>query len=186
MYDFYNTYTHSGKHYCLLVKERFYQVSGALHHWALGAVSLSPVQQTGRPGSQRSAVLRINRHEPLARMFSAAREEAHSQISTNQKWCQSEHLSLWAPSGSGPIQEKQIPPGWRGQEDKQGNGRWRSTVNVWTERRQKMGRKRKEEKKAVLLFTVPFSAKGHFHTGFAFTHFQQEIVNYRIKLPDSG
>lgn len=86
----YSTHTYT----CMYVVSRFYQVSSALHHRALGAGSLSPVQQTGRPGSQRSAALRINRHEPLAWMFSATREAAHSQISTNQKQRQSEPLSL--------------------------------------------------------------------------------------------
>lgn len=36
-------------------------------------------------GSQRSASLNTNRHEPLARIFSAVREVARSRISTNQK-----------------------------------------------------------------------------------------------------
>lgn len=84
-----------------------------------GQTACPLVQQTGWLESQRSAALRINRHEPLARMFSAAREAAYGQISTNQKQCHSEPLSLRAPSGSGPIQREQIPPGLEGQEDGQ-------------------------------------------------------------------
>lgn len=62
----------------------------------------------------------------------STREAAHGQISTNQKLCQSEPLSLWAPSGSEPIQMDQIPQSYRRQQDKQGvkmeqraaEGRW--------------------------------------------------------------
>lgn len=102
---------------CALTWYRAFISINALHRWALGAGSLSHVQQTGRLGSQRSAVLRINRLEPLAWMFSEAQEAAHGRISTNQKQCQSEPLILWAPSGSGPIQTDQIPAGWGGRED---------------------------------------------------------------------
>lgn len=137
----------------------------SLHHRALGAGSLSHVQQTGRPGSQRSAAPGINRHEPLARMFSAAREAAHGQISTNQKQCQSEPLSLWAPSGSGPIQEEQIPPGLGGQEDKQEKGRWRSSECCWMERKKRFYTNMKQSRTCscgVLLWT--FARWSSFYT----------------------
>lgn len=65
------------------------QVPSMISLWGGGAACPMCSRLEGR-GSQRSATLNINRHEPLARIFSAAREAAHSQISTNQKRCPSE------------------------------------------------------------------------------------------------
>lgn len=69
-------------------------------------------------GSQRSATLNVNRHEPLARVFSAAREAAHSQIIPNQKRCLSEpprpFRTVWFRAR--PLEH--IPAGQRGGEDK--------------------------------------------------------------------